>query len=348
MNPIIFSSMITMVFLGTMIVLLSSHWFLSWVGFEMNMFAIIPLITIKKSPRSTEAAVKYFMTQASASMILMLAISINFSLSGQWTITNINNFAPLTLLIISMLMKLGTAPFHFWVPEVTQGTSLKTGMILLTWQKIAPLFILYQSTQCSLSYMIIMPLALLSIFIGGWGGLNQLQLRKILAYSSIAHMGWILMIMVFNPTLMMLNLLIYMIITLALMTLLNLLKTTTTSTLSQTWNSNFTITSIILIIMLSLGGLPPLSGFSPKWLIIQELTKNYSIILPTIMAITALLNLLFYLRIIYASSMTLFPSTTPTKMKWPFKKQKINIFTPSLISMSILLIPLTPMYITMI
>nr|WRI60628.1 NADH dehydrogenase subunit 2 [Hylomys vorax] len=348
MNPIIFSSMILMIFLGTMIVLLSSHWFLSWVGFEMNMFAMIPLITIKKSPRSTEAAVKYFMTQASASMIFMFAISINYFLSGQWTITNLNNFTSMTLLIMSMFMKLGTAPFHFWVPEVTQGVPLMTGMILLTWQKIAPLFILYQSTQCSKSHMVIMPLALLSIFIGGWGGLNQLQLRKIMAYSSIAHMGWILMIMAFNPTIMMLNLFIYMIITLTMMILLNYLNTTTTSTLSQAWNSNFVITSIILIILLSLGGLPPLSGFSPKWLIIQEMTKSHSIILPTTMAITALLNLLFYLRIIYASSMTLFPSTSQTKMKWMHKKQKINIFTPPLISLSILLIPLTPMYIIMI
>nr|AAN76677.1 NADH dehydrogenase subunit 2 [Hylomys suillus] len=348
MNPIILSLMILMIFLGTMTVLLSSHWFLSWMGFEMNLFAMIPLIAIKNSPRSTEAAVKYFMTQASASMILMLAISVNYSMSGQWTITNMTNFMPMFLLIMSMLMKLGTAPFHFWVPEVIQGTPLKIGMILLTWQKIAPLFILYQSTQCSNnSHLVIMPLALLSIFIGGWGGLNQLQLRKIMAYSSIAHMGWILMIMTYNPTLMLLNLSIYMIITLALMTLLNFLNSTTTSTLSQMWNSNFMITSTILIILLSLGGLPPLSGFSPKWLIIQELTKNHSIILPTIMAITALLNLLFYLRIIYSSSMTLFPSTSQTKMKWLFKTQKINIFTPPLISLSILLIPLTPMYIIM-
>nr|WIF29603.1 NADH dehydrogenase subunit 2 [Hylomys suillus] len=346
MNPIIFSLIISVIFMGTMIVLLSSHWFLSWVGFEMNLFAMIPLITIKKTPRSTEAAVKYFMTQASASMIFMFAISTNYASSGQWTIINMTNLTSLTLLIISMLMKLGTAPFHFWVPEVTQGVPLKTGMILLTWQKIAPLFILYQIAQFpNNSYMIISPLALLSIFIGGWGGLNQLQLRKILAYSSIAHMGWILMIISFNPTLMMLNLLIYMIITLALMTLLDYLNTTTTSTLSQTWNSNFVTTSIILIILMSLGGLPPLSGFSPKWLIIQEMTKSYNIIFPTTMAITALLNLLFYLRIIYASSMTLFPSTSQTKMKWMFKIQKINIFTPSLISMAMFLIPLTPMYI---
>nr|WRI60550.1 NADH dehydrogenase subunit 2 [Hylomys maxi] len=345
MNPIIFTSMILMIFLGTMIVLFSSHWFLSWVGFEMNLFAMIPLITIKKSPRSTEAAVKYFMTQASASMIFMLAISINYYLSGQWTINNMTDPASLTLLIMSMLMKLGTAPFHFWVPEVTQGIPLKIGMILLTWQKIAPLFILYQSTQCTKNYTIIMSLALLSILVGGWGGLNQLQLRKILAYSSIAHMGWILMIMTLNPTLMVFNLIIYMIITLALMTLLNHLNTTSTSMLSQTWNSNFVITSIISIILLSLGGLPPLSGFSPKWLIIQEMTKSYNIILTTIMAMTALLNLMFYLRIIYASSMTLFPSTSQTKMKWMYKKQKINIFTSPLISMSILLIPLTPMYI---
>nr|ADZ52830.1 NADH dehydrogenase subunit 2 [Neotetracus sinensis] len=344
MNPLTFSIIIFMILAGTMIVVFSSHWLLTWIGFEMNMLAMIPLLMFTKNPRSTEAAVKYFMMQASASMILLFAIIMNFSLSNQWTVMNMLNYFPSTLLTISMLMKLGMAPFHFWVPEVTQGIPLKMGMVLLTWQKLAPMFILYQSIQTS-NNQLIMISSLLSISIGGWGGLNQLQLRKILAYSSIAHMGWMLMIMKYNPTLSLFNLSIYIIITLTMIILLTPYNITSTSQLSQMWNTNFTISSIVLLTLMSLGGLPPLSGFAPKWLIIQEMTKNNNIILPTIMAIMALLNLMFYMRIIYASSMTLFPSTSQSKMKWMHKNQKPLMFLPPLISLSILFLPLTPMYI---
>nr|UFR83111.1 NADH dehydrogenase subunit 2 [Neohylomys hainanensis] len=344
MNPITFNLVMLMIFISPMIVLFSSHWLLTWIGFEMNLLAMIPLIMNKKTPRTTEAAVKYFMTQASASMIFLFSIIMNFILSSQWTVMDFPDSVTSTLITISMLMKLGVAPFHFWVPEVTQGVPLKIGMIILTWQKLAPMYILYQSIHTT-NNLIMMTLALLSIMIGGWGGLNQLQLRKILAYSSIAHMGWMLMILTFNPTLMSFNLLIYIIITLTMFMLLKNYNTTTTSSLSQMWNINFTITSMTLLTLMSLGGLPPLTGFAPKWLIIQELTKNNSLILPTIMAIMALLNLMFYLRIIYASSMTLFPSMSMSKMKWLLKSQKPNIITPSLISLSILLLPLTPMFI---
>nr|AMM04686.1 NADH dehydrogenase subunit 2 [Arctocephalus forsteri] len=342
MKPPIFIMIMTTVVLGTMIVLTSSHWLMIWIGFEMNMLAIIPILMKNFSPRATEASTKYFLIQATASMLLMLGIIINLTTSGQWAILKLPSPTASNLLTIALAMKLGMSPFHFWVPEVTQGTSLSSGMILLTWQKIAPLSVLYQITP-STNPNLLITMAIASMLVGGWGGLNQTQLRKILAYSSIAHMGWITIIMMYNPTLMLLNLMIYITMTLGTFMLFMYNSSTTTLSLSHTWNKLPFMTSLILVLMLSLGGLPPLSGFVPKWLIIQELTKNDMIILPTFMTITALLNLYFYIQLSYTTALTLFPSTNNMKMKWQFENTKKMTLLPPLIIISTMLLPMAPM-----
>nr|UFP91227.1 NADH dehydrogenase subunit 2 [Scaptonyx fusicaudus] len=342
MNPLVFSAISFTVILGTMIVLLSSHWLMVWIGFEMNMLAIIPLLMKKYNPRSMEAATKYFLTQATASMLLMLAIMINLTYSGQWTTMKMANSTASMMMTIALIMKLGMAPFHFWVPEVTQGIQLSSGMILLTWQKIAPLSILIQTAN-SINTDLMITASILSIAVGGWGGLNQTQLRKIMAYSSIAHMGWMGAIMTYSTTMTTLNFFIYIMLTTTVFTLLKFNSSTTTLSLSLLWNKTPMMSTMILLSMLSLGGLPPLSGFLPKWMIINELTKNSSIILPTVMAIMALLNLYFYMRLAYSTSLTMFPSTNNMKMKWQFESMKKSHLLSPLIIMSTMLLPLTPL-----
>nr|ALC75557.1 NADH dehydrogenase subunit 2 [Phoca groenlandica] len=341
MKPPILIIIMSTVMSGTMIVLTSSHWLLTWIGFEMNMLAVIPILMKNYTPRATEASTKYFLTQATASMLLMMGIIINLMFSGQWTISKIPNPIASGLVTIALAMKLGMTPFHFWVPEVTQGISLSSGMILLTWQKIAPLSVLYQISP-SINPQLLITMAIASVLIGGWGGLNQTQLRKILAYSSIAHMGWMAVILTYNPTLMILNLTIYITMTLSTFMLFMHNSSTTTLSLSNTWNKLPLMTSLILMLMMSLGGLPPLSGFVPKWMIIQELTKNDMIILPTFMAITALLNLYFYMRLSYTTTLTMFPSANNMKMKWQFESTKKIILLPPLIIASTMLLPMTP------
>nr|UAV88445.1 NADH dehydrogenase subunit 2 [Camelidae sp. PDM-2021] len=342
MNPLIFSIILLTVMAGTLIVMISSHWLFIWIGFEMNMLAIIPILMKNFSPRSMEASTKYFLTQATASMLLMLGVIINLMYSGQWTTTKIFNQTSSIMITAALTMKLGLAPFHFWVPEVTQGIPLASGLILLTWQKLAPLSVLYQIAP-SINSNMLLTMSILSIMIGGWGGLNQTQLRKIMAYSSIGHMGWMTAVMVYNPTMTMLYLLVYLTMTITMFMLFMINSTTTLLSLSQTWNKTPVITTLILTVMMSMGGLPPLSGFAPKWMIIQELTKNDSIILPTMMAMMALLNLYFYMRLTYSTALTMFPSSNNMKMKWQFENTKRMPSLPIMVVLSTMMLPLTPM-----
>nr|YP_009502793.1 NADH dehydrogenase subunit 2 [Idiurus macrotis]ASM91464.1 NADH dehydrogenase subunit 2 [Idiurus macrotis] len=346
MNPIARSAILLTFMSGTAIVMTSPHWLLTWTGLEMSALSIIPLMINKTNTRSTEASTKYFLIQATASMILMMAIMFNFYMNGHWMITMDMNYLVATMMTMALLMKLGLAPFHFWMPEVTQGTSLPSGLLLLTWQKIAPMAILIQISP-SINQNLILTFSLLSILLGGWGGLNQTQLRKILAYSSIAHMGWMTAIMTYNPTLAMLNLLIYVMLTATLFMLFMLNSNTTTLSLSLLWNKSPVMLLLTSTTLMSLGGLPPLMGFLPKWLIIQEMVKNQNIILPTIMSMLALLNLYFYMRLIYSMSMTMLPTTNNLKMMWQHSNKKNNSLLPLLFTLSTISIPIAPILYTM-
>nr|YP_009487346.1 NADH dehydrogenase subunit 2 [Makalata macrura]AWB97165.1 NADH dehydrogenase subunit 2 [Makalata macrura] len=344
MNITLMSTIYTTLFMGTLITLISSHWLLMWAGLELSMLSIIPILMNKTHPRSTEAATKYFLTQATASMMLLLSIIMTMVHSGGWSIIHTSNQMTTFVLSLALIMKLGLAPFHFWVMEVTQGTSLIQGMILLTWQKIAPLTILIQISPTT-NTPLIMISALLSTLLGGWGGLNQTQLRKIMAYSSISHMGWMMIIINFNPSISLFNLIIYIMLTISLFTTFYMNNTLNTLSLSHMWSTAPPIIIIILMNLLSLGGLPPLTGFSPKWAIIQELVKNNNIIIPTIMTIMALLNLYFYIRLMYSTTLTLFPSTNNLKTKWYFHIDKMTTILCSLTTLSTMTLPLTPMLI---
>nr|BCG05996.1 NADH dehydrogenase subunit 2 [Hylobates agilis] len=342
MNPLAQPIIYSTIFAGTLITASSSHWFLAWVGLEMNMLAFIPVLTKKMNPRSTEAAIKYFLVQATASMILMMAILSNNLLSGQWTMANITNQYSSTMMLTALAMKLGMAPFHFWVPEVTQGTTLTSGLLLLTWQKLAPISIMYQIFPM-VNVNILLTFSILSIMVGSWGGLNQTQLRKILAYSSITHMGWMMAVLPYNPNITIFNLIIYIVLTTTAFLALNLNSSTTTLLLSRSWNKLTWLLPLIPSTLLSLGGLPPLTGFLPKWLVIEELTKNGTLIIPTTMAIITLINLYFYMRLIYSTSITLLPTSNNVKMKWQFENVKPTFLLPALITLTTLLLPIAPL-----
>nr|ACU87889.1 NADH dehydrogenase subunit 2 [Rhipidura atra] len=344
MNPqakLVFS---TSLLLGTTITISSNHWISAWAGLEINTLAVLPLISKSHHPRAIEAATKYFLVQAAASALVLFSSMTNAWHTGQWDITQLTHPVSSTILTAAISMKLGLVPFHFWFPEVLQGSSLITGLILSTVVKFPPITLLYMTSH-SLNPKILITMAILSVALGGWMGLNQTQIRKILAFSSISHLGWMALIIVYSPKLTLLNFYLYSMMTAAVFLTLNTMKVTKLTTLMTTWTKSPTLSSIFLLTLLSLAGLPPLTGFLPKWLIIEELTKQDMVPAAMIISLLSLLSLFFYLRLAYCATITLPPHTTNHMKKWHTNKP-VNISIAILTTLSIMLLPILPMILT--
>nr|YP_009112084.1 NADH dehydrogenase subunit 2 [Eremias przewalskii]AIY26142.1 NADH dehydrogenase subunit 2 [Eremias przewalskii] len=341
MNPLIMSVLLSNLALGVIITATSFHWFLAWIGLELNTLAIIPILAKQHHPRATEAATKYFIIQATASSIILFSSTLNAWHTGIWDITQLTTFPATMMLTIALTMKLGLAPLHFWLPEVMQGVTLSSALIITTWQKLPPMTLLYLAAP-NLPTLIMFTLALTSTLIGGWSGLNQTQMRKIMAYSSIAHLGWMVAIISLSQNLLLFTLLTYILMSSSMFFILIASSSKTAKDLGQLWSTSPTITSTSLITLISLGGLPPLIGFLPKWLILKELTDYHLIPLATALALSSLLSLMFYMRLTYTTTLTISPNTTNSMMKWRFKLTK-SLSMTTIITMLLILTPLLPL-----
>nr|AAV32527.1 NADH dehydrogenase subunit 2 [Trogon collaris]ACC62532.1 NADH dehydrogenase subunit 2 [Trogon collaris] len=332
--------------IGTTITISSNHWAMAWTGLEINTLAIIPLIAKSHHPRAIEASTKYFLTQAAASATLLFSSMINAWTTGQWDITQMTNPTSCLLLTLAIATKLGLAPFHFWYPEVLQGSSMTTALILSTLMKFPPITILFMTSQ-SLNPTLLTTMAILSTALGGWMGLNQTQTRKILAFSSISHLGWMAIIVTYNPQLTLLAFYLYSLITSTVFLTLHTTNTMKLSTLMTSWTKTPMLNTMLLLTLLSLAGLPPLTGFMPKWFIIKELTKQDMTTSATLIAMLSLLSLFFYLRLAYYSTITLSPNSINHMKQWCVYKQT-NISIAITTALSFTLLPFSPLIMTSI
>nr|APX39760.1 NADH dehydrogenase subunit 2 [Lachnaia tristigma] len=296
--------------ISTLITVSSHSWMGMWIGLEINLLSITPLLSSSNNPNSAEATIKYFIVQAMASNILLMSIILMISLDEQSTPT-LNS-----LWIIAqsaLFIKMGAAPFHAWFPEVMSGLSWGNCMLMLTWQKIAPMIILMNIISQSI---FVVTVIVLSALIGTILGINQTSLRKIMAYSSINHIGWMIAAMMSAQYLWTIYFLVYAAISANILVVFNLLKISFVSQIAEAL-SNMKLTSLLYSLnFFSLGGLPPFLGFLPKWLTIQYLTSENNIALAIFLTIVTLVAMFYYLRIGFTSvllttskSLNISPST---------------------------------------
>nr|YP_448920.1 NADH dehydrogenase subunit 2 [Tamolanica tamolana]ABB90931.1 NADH dehydrogenase subunit 2 [Tamolanica tamolana] len=283
---------------GLLISLCSNSWMGAWMGLEINLLSFIPLLSTNKNMFSTEASLKYFLIQAIASSTLLFLILLKTNIHEMFYLTKISMWND--YIMIPLLMKIAAAPFHWWLPSVVEGLSWMNCFIILSIQKIAPLMLI--------SYMLInnyfiQIMIILSAFMGAIGGLNQISLRKILSFSSINHIGWMLTTMILGSNLWLMYFIIY---TINIISILSLTATINLSYISQSFNSmnhKKIIKFTLFIAMLSLGGLPPFLGFFPKWITIQFMAQNLMIFTSTILIMSSLLTLYYYMRMMYTTMM---------------------------------------------
>nr|WMQ52822.1 NADH dehydrogenase subunit 2 [Callambulyx tatarinovii] len=298
-------------FFSTMISISANSWFGCWIGLEINLLSFIPLISNSNNLLSSEASLKYFLTQSIASMNFLFTILMKMTLMKNF---ELNNFISI-MLNSTLLMKMGSTPFHFWFPNISEGLSWFNNFILMSWQKISPMILLSYYFNMNFLYFIIM----LNVMIGAIGGINQTSLRKMMAFSSINNLGWMIFSIMISENLWMLYFLLYSFLIGIMFFLFYILNMFFINQLFIN-NMNFMIKMNLLINFLSLGGLPPFIGFLPKWIIINFLMINKLYLLTFIMVMSSLITIYFYIRIIYSSFLFNY-----FKMKW-FKISMKNNF----------------------
>nr|YP_009236601.1 NADH dehydrogenase subunit 2 [Trimeresurus sichuanensis]AMJ16537.1 NADH dehydrogenase subunit 2 [Trimeresurus sichuanensis] len=341
MNPVSLMVITMSIIMSTTLITTTTHWLMAWACMEINTLSMMPIISKPHHPRATEATTKYFLTQTLASMTILFATTMNALNTSNWEICLTTETTTMKIITLALMMKMAAAPFHFWLPEVAQGATTLTTLTILTWQKIAPLTILMMNHN-NTNLTILNSSAILSILIGGLGGLNQTQLRKLMAFSSITHTGWILATITMAPNISTLTFLVYTMTTIPIFLILNTSSTTTIKDMGTMWTTSPHLMLIMLATILSLTGLPPLTGFMPKWLILNKMTTFNMTTEATLMAMSSLPSLYVYMRLTYILTMTMPPHSSTTQMKWRMTHKMPPQFSTTLATMMVLLLPLSP------
>nr|AXI98649.1 NADH dehydrogenase subunit 2 [Pseudoniphargus multidens] len=263
----------------------SNSWLFGWMGLEMNLLSFIPIILKKLNKYSTEVAIKYFLIQAISSVYLLFFFLF------------MKTFLIITIML-ALMLKMAAAPFHQWLPSMADGLSWPSLFILLIMQKVNPLILLSFLMKPSELVFMLQVFIVSSALIGSVGGLTHSSLRKILAFSSISHMSWLLASFLISNWAWFNYFFIYSLI---LMSLILSLHSTETFTVNDLLLKNKTYISLLISIsIMSIGGLPPFSGFVPKFIVIQSLLYDNFFFILFFLLLGTFISLFFYARMFLA------------------------------------------------
>nr|FAA04175.1 TPA: NADH dehydrogenase subunit 2 [Bdellodrilus illuminatus] len=311
-NPMMNMAMF-MLLLSTTLVVLSSSWLMMWLLMEFNMMMFIPFLNFKIMNNEVEASIKYFLAQATGSAILIFStIPIN------------PNYYSYYMLLFALFMKIGSAPCYFWFVSVMKASNWMTCSLLMTWQKLAPLYMM-SKISLSLNFMFML-VSLANILIGGMFGLNQSSMKSLLAYSSVSHLGWMMMLMHHTCMMSMWKYLtIYLMILMPLCCMMIKMSPKNNNQLFNISIMNNTSSILMSIMLLSLAGVPPLSGFLLKLMALFPITllnMNHSII----MVMFSIFSLYMYLSLMLPGTLITNISTKLYSYKMMMKVSLMNMF----------------------
>nr|AXI98610.1 NADH dehydrogenase subunit 2 [Pseudoniphargus mateusorum] len=300
----------------------SNSWLFAWVGLEMNLLSFIPIILKKLNKYSTEVSIKYFLIQSVSSVYLLFF----FLFMKSYIIITI---------MLALMLKLGAAPFHQWLPSMADGLSWPSLFILLILQKLNPLillsFLMKPGELIDVAHIFIFSSAL----IGSVGGLTHSSLRKILVFSSISHMSWILAAFLASNWAWFNYFLVYAFILLSL--IVSLHKTETFSINDLLMKNKSSVSLLISVSILSIGGLPPFSGFVPKFIVIQPLLSDKLFFTLFFLLLSTFISLFFYARM-FLSILLLMNSYNNQNFNYGFNSSLTYLNVSALLLPSIFII----------
>nr|YP_010547179.1 NADH dehydrogenase subunit 2 [Abia niui]UYK52079.1 NADH dehydrogenase subunit 2 [Abia niui] len=326
---------IMMLMFSTMITINSTSWISAWMGMEINLMTFIPLMMMKnKLFKSSNSMMTYFMVQSSSSCMLLLLIMM-YKME-----TNLIKMNYINMMIqISLLMKLGAAPFHWWTPKIINLLNWKNCFILLTWQKINPMIMISMTKISNLIYYSI----LMSTIIGAILGLNQTSLKLLITYSSINHISWLLISLMMNLSIFIMYFFIYSISLLMICMMLNNFNIKFLNQLMKNNNYNMFLKINTLMLFLSLSGIPPLLGFFPKFKVLIMMIKNHLFFESILFILFSLITLSYYLNPMISIMMLTKMNSKWMMMKFNYMNLIFMIMLMNLILSMLMIMPLSYM-----
>jgi len=267
----------------------ANTWFTCWLGLEINLISMLPLILIGATRHIVEAAIKYFLIQALASIILIISATLRVSFSSSLKIRTTE-----TLIFLALLLKAGIPPLHYWFPNIINNINWLQCFILFTWQKVAPLLLL---SIFKINKIII--IAIISIIVGTVGGLNQVIIKTLLTYSSITHRSWLLISAASSSIICLFYFVIYCILSASIIFIVLKSPVKKINDMAY-WKETLIHKYLIIFNLLALGGLPPFLGFLAKLSVIIILIKINVKLLILIFIMISLISLFYYFRVIYS------------------------------------------------
>lgn len=252
-----------------------NDWFFIWLRLEINMFRFL-LIIFQKDNNRIESSVKYFFIQSLGSRLLILRF---YSQRNYEDIIN----------IIIIRYKIGAGPFFFWFSSVCDMITWWPCFMLMSFQKLIPLILvsIYSS-------VVIWLVILIRLYVGLIGVINQTRIKRLLAYSSIHHNGWILMCVYIYDYFWLIYLILYSFLIFSIIVIISKNEILNFSLLRKINEKN-----ILIFGLLSIGGIPPILGFFLKWWVFYYLNVM-NIFLIIFLIIISVSILYYYIRVVYS------------------------------------------------
>ncbi len=329
-----FLALLMIATVGGMILLSANDFLVFYLGLELQALSLYLLAALKRdSKKSSESGVKYFVLGSVASGILLFGISMIYGFAGTTNFTALNDLYQgkfdtipvnvmfgFVLVITAMFFKISAAPFHMWTPDVYEGAPTIVSCFFATVVKFSAVLVLM---KLFLNVIIGWPgiekiftfAAILSLGIGSFGAIFQTNIKRLLAYSSISHVGFILLaISAFNrdgAAACTLYMIIYATISLGTFGFLNLLQSTkeiesdaedekifAISSLSGLAKTNPAMAFALAVLMFSTAGIPPLAGFFSKFYVLVAIIERASFVVASIAVLFSVISAYYYLKVV--------------------------------------------------
>ena len=311
---------------GMMVMASADNLMTLYMGLELQSLAVYVLAAFARDDiRSAEAGLKYFVLSALASGLLLYGISLAYGFSGSMDFSRIAQAvtdpagvsAGLTVgiafIIAGLAFKLSAVPFHMWTPDVYEGAPTSVTAFMSTAPKVAPFVVLLRvmfgpfGHVASQWHPIIVLVAIASMLLGSFAAIAQTSIKRLMAYSSIGHMGYALIGLAAGTETGVRGVLVYL-LTYVVMSAGSFacivamrrrgLAVDKISDLSGLAKNDLTLASLLAIFMFSMAGVPPMAGFFGKLLVFQAAVDAGMWTLAIIGVLTSVVSCFYYLRVI--------------------------------------------------